>query len=464
MKIEELIVSNFKRIRSVKITPSDASVVIITGRNDQGKTSTLDAIWALFGGKDSMPAVPIRTGEAEAAIFANLKGEGEDLRVTRRIKRREDGTVAQSLIVENPDGTRKMDPQTFLTGLRGRLTMDPVEFVRMPAKEQAKVAQALVPGFDFVEADREYKDVFARRTDVNRLAGDARTQAAGINVPLDAAVEAADVGALLTELEEAERANSALYNEELRRRTLTRATEEKVAAVERRKLEIEQATQSLAAFKRDLDMMEQVVVADRQAIVELPMLGKEVDTKAIRAKIADADRVKGIVQQRARKLELETKARDHENRSTTLTETLHTIKAAKAKAIEDAKLPVEGLAFDEDVVTYQGLPLEQASMMVQIRVSIAIAAALNPKVRIALVRQGAFLDREHMGIVSQEAADRGLQLWIERVESTEPGALVIEDGMVSEVIPKAPEPKAELGVSYNAKKPVAKKPASRKRT
>jgi DNA polymerase III epsilon subunit-like protein len=50
MKIVKLTAENVKRLRAVEITPDD-TVQIVTGRNAQGKTSVLDAIWlALCGG------------------------------------------------------------------------------------------------------------------------------------------------------------------------------------------------------------------------------------------------------------------------------------------------------------------------------------------------------------------------------------------------------------------------------
>ena len=48
--IHELELENVKRIKAVKLSPSPSGLTIIGGRNNQGKTSVLDAIaWALGG-------------------------------------------------------------------------------------------------------------------------------------------------------------------------------------------------------------------------------------------------------------------------------------------------------------------------------------------------------------------------------------------------------------------------------
>ncbi len=52
MKIAELQIENVKRVKAVKLEPSENGLTIIGGDNAQGKTSVLDAIvWALGGNK-----------------------------------------------------------------------------------------------------------------------------------------------------------------------------------------------------------------------------------------------------------------------------------------------------------------------------------------------------------------------------------------------------------------------------
>ena len=56
MKINKLEIENVKRVKAVKIEPTANGLTIIGGKNNQGKTSVLDAIaWAL-GGDKSCPS------------------------------------------------------------------------------------------------------------------------------------------------------------------------------------------------------------------------------------------------------------------------------------------------------------------------------------------------------------------------------------------------------------------------
>ena len=50
MKISSLELENVKRIKAVKVEPTQNGLTVIGGNNNQGKTSVLDAIaWALGG-------------------------------------------------------------------------------------------------------------------------------------------------------------------------------------------------------------------------------------------------------------------------------------------------------------------------------------------------------------------------------------------------------------------------------
>ena len=73
MKIIKLTASNVKRLRAVEITP-DGTLQVVTGRNGQGKTSVLDAIWlALGGGSAARETVrPVRDGEDKASVTLDL--------------------------------------------------------------------------------------------------------------------------------------------------------------------------------------------------------------------------------------------------------------------------------------------------------------------------------------------------------------------------------------------------------
>jgi len=79
-------------------------------------------------------------------------------------------------------------------------------------------------------------------------------------------------------------------------------------------------------------------------------------------------------------------------------------------------------------VTFQGIPFHQASSSQQLRVSLAIAMALNPTLRIIRISDGSLLDDHSMAIIREMAKAKDYQIWIEVVGDRV--GIQIEDGLV----------------------------------
>jgi DNA repair exonuclease SbcCD ATPase subunit len=108
---------------------------------------------------------------------------------------------------------------------------------------------------------------------------------------------------------------------------------------------------------------------------------------------------------------------------------IEAIDAEKAAMLAAASFPVDGLGFGADGgVTFQGVPLAQASGAERIRVSMAIALAANPQIRVVLIRDASLLDEDSMAAVVALAEAADAQVWLERVGTADPEAVVIVDG------------------------------------
>ena len=102
----------------------------------------------------------------------------------------------------------------------------------------------------------------------------------------------------------------------------------------------------------------------------------------------------------------------------------------KAAAISLAKMPVAGLSLGDGEVMLNELPFEQASDAERLKVSIAIAMAMNPKLRVIRIRDGSLLDENSMKAIAEMAHEGGYQFWVERVETSGKVGIVLEDGEV----------------------------------
>lgn len=412
MKIIELRAERFKRLSAVEISPA-GDVVIVSGKNGAGKSSVLDAIWLALGGapaaRDSGTTRPVKDGEADGFVRLDL---GE-ITVTR--KWTADG--GSSLTVEGAKGKKFSSPQTLLDSLVGSLSFDPLAFSRMSPKEQRKaLTEAVKLDFDPDALDAQRKELYDERTAANRELKTLEARLSSMPVPKAGIPEDEEnLSDLLNELKAA--------NAEIERQ-----------AQERRKLE-EMRTRA-TALKEQIDKL-------RAELSSLTEQGKAqadlVDSLGECPAIADIEQRINSIQETnaivraAREYRAVKAAADNVRReSEELTRKMEDLELAKSQGFARAQFPVKGLAFDAEGVTFGGIPFQQCSSAEQVRIAVAVAAALNPKIRVIRIADGSLLDSASMAEIERLAKEHDMQIWIERVDESGGVGIVIEDGAVRE--------------------------------
>lgn len=418
MKIVQLNAENIKRLVAVEIRP-DGNLVEITGKNGQGKTSILDAIWWALDTNKTVQSKPVRDGAESGFIELDL---GEYI-VRKKFTPRENGDVTISLTVKNKDGAKFGSPQELLSGFIGDLTFDPIAFSRMKPRDQVTALRALVPGYDFEAADKANQSDFDQRTDVNRRARELKAQIDGLFVPEDTPDERISSDDLMQELQSA-----------LERNAQSDAVVAKRANIAER---ISIMEETIALRKRQVTELQRQIVKAELDLEELrdeeDGLGdpaEKADIEAIRRRVTESEEINRRVDRKKQRAALEKELSEVEDMSASLTKTIEARKVAAAKAVREARLPVAGLELTEDAILLNGQPFNQASDAEQLRVSIAVAGAMNPRLRIVRVRDGSLLDNDSMAALTSYAEENDLQLWIETVQSNRETAIVIEDGRV----------------------------------
>lgn len=414
MKVIRLEAENFKRLRAVTIEP-DGNVVVIAGRNAAGKSSTLDAIWAALGGGAAAKATPrpIRDGADEASVTLDLG----DLKVTRRW-----AGEKTTLKVESADGARYGSPQQMLDGLVGRLSFDPLAFAQQDERSQLETLLSLVElPFDPKLLDGQRRALYEDRTIIGREVKTLEGHLAGLpEVDGDVPTEEVNASDLI---EQAQTAQMAVIHRQDAERRRTNA---QARVAELRKL--------FAEAKAELD-------AAGDAIDALP---EPVDVEEITAQLAQVDEINRAVRATAERRRIASLLEAKRGEYETHTEKIALLDQEKADAVAAAKMPIDELGFTDDGVTYRGVPFKQCSAAEQLRVSIAMAMALNPKVRVIRITDGSLLDSDNLRLIEEMAADRDFQVWIERVDESGRVGVLIEDGSVVSV---NGEPVTEAGCS-----------------
>jgi hypothetical protein len=495
-RILEYYAENFKRLRLVEFKPTNR-VTVFTGKNDQGKTSALDAIPFVLGGKKWSPEIPKRKGATRMKVKLNL---GEFT-----VERTETGMTLEMAAGSKAWGT----PQKMLDSIFDELAFDPIEFIRTNPKRQVEMLRGAtftteqLREFDL--ADAASKDDFVKRTAVNGDAKRLETEAAAIqsglpkakideeaiaakirgagdhNKEVIAQIEAkTKLGLARAEADAALERNNVFIQAMLAKmpslaedvevwpsiasrlgefedeieawRRLLRwphgdrlndAVASTASAISAYKLTVkehlETSQRDWQAARNALDAAQEQTSALAQALSEADdawqnaPVGELLETNALLEELQQAQTTNREIDKRTRREALEAQRDAKERESRELTRKMDAREEHKRRAIEKAKMPIEGLSFTEDQVLFEGIPLQQLGEAKQIRISIALVLARNPKLRLVRIPNGEALDDDSMAELAKMAEEMDFYVWMAKVDSTGKIGIYIEDGEIKAV-------------------------------
>ncbi len=446
MKILKLQAENIKRLKAIEVVPDpEKGLVIISGKNNMGKTSLLDSIWFGLGGKRAIQSKPIREGQEKASVKLDL---GDYL--VERIWKGEN----THLRVQNKEGASFPSPQALLDRLTGDLTFDPLAFANSDKDVQIKTIQDVINlPFDAEDFNRAvgaetdphdgnpleiiqqtYQEFFDARTQVGRDLKNAEGTWETLEGP-EEKIESVSVTELFNQRKELEDERSHRnefvdYMNELKLKLAEKAKRriKLIQEIVEHKQAIQEAegylkslviitktmAESLAAQKKKLETTPPVNFTEIDGKIELA------DETNNRARLWKAKQDAG---QQVEKLDAQRKE---------LTGKLKTIEDYRDTLVAKANMPVKGLGFDEDGITFNGIPFEQVGSAMRLRISTAVAMALNPTLRVIRITDGSLLDSENLKMLEEMANEKDYQIWLELVRDDGTVGIYIEDGMIVE--------------------------------
>jgi hypothetical protein len=428
MRIIRFSASNVKKLGVVEIFPK-GNVIKISGKNGAGKTCVLDAImWALCG-TSTTPKQVVRRGEKKAIVQLDI----EELVVTRTW--REGGDKDGELLVQNKhDRSTLNSPQKVLDALMGKITFDPLEFIRMTAAKQLEALKGLVKlTIDLYQWQEDYNRDYIARKDAKKERIRLETERDAIQVLDGLPAERRNEAAMTKELAGANEFNDAISAEERKWQAQDETAEQKqrqqeqcLALAERLRKEAEAEEEKAKVLAAELAILskaakERKPLAERKNVRDLAdalnaarLINAEIGKRELRE---DKEKEVAVAQKRWEEYDA----------------SLAAMEKKKAAALAEAHFPVEGLGFGDGEVLYNGLPFAQASNAEQIRVSAAIGMADNPKLRVMRVKDGGLLDEESQAALEALCIDEDFQLWEEVVDTTGKVGVYLVDGEIKAV-------------------------------
>lgn len=428
LRIVKLVAENVKGLKAVEIIP-DEYFQVIAGRNGQGKSSVLDAIWLALGGGTASKGLarPVRDGADYAMASLDL---GEYI-VTRKWSSNEKSTLQ----VTSKEGAKFSSPQKMLDDLIGKLSFDPLAFSNLDIKAQLKTLLELV-NIDPAPIEFEKKKVFDERTIVNREVKVLKAQLEALpkyddSVP-DEEIQSLDILKKMQQAQEIINHNTQMINKYNQLGEEYKSLHKEIEFDDK---EIERLESTLKTLKNQRENKKIRLQGLGQEGADLQVTLKSLsdpDMTVFNKQLAEVDEINKKVREKKAANELIAKYQAKSQESETLTLKISQLEQSKQEMIAKAELPIQGLSFDDSGVLYNGVPFKQCSAAERLRVSMAMAMALNPKLKVIRILDGSLLDSMNMKLIQEMVKEKDYQVWVEVVDESGKVGVVIEDGMVKE--------------------------------
>ncbi len=411
VKINALELENVKRIKAVKIDPTQNGLTIIGGDNNQGKTSVLDSIaWAL-GGDKNKPSNAAREGSTIPPVLKVTLSNG--IIVERKGKN-------SSLKVTDPSG--KKAGQNLLNSFIEQLALDLPKFMNKTNKEKAEVLLNIIGvGDQLAVYQKQENELYQERLTVGRIADQkakfAKEQPFFEDAPKDL-VSPQDLinqqQAILAQNGENQRKREKVTQYEYQVKTLTDEVVRYEQMLNQKKEELNKATYDLSVAKTDaLDLLDQ-------------------STDELEKNLAEIEETNRKVRANLDKEKAEEEATGYKSQYDNLTNQIEDVRKQKYDLLNNADLPLPELSIEDNELTYKGKKWDSMSGSDQLRVSTAIVRKLNPDCGFVLLDKLEQMDLRTLTEFNTWLEQEGLQAIATRVSTGDECSVIIEDGYVKE--------------------------------
>ena len=400
VKINTLEFENVKRIKALALEPSPNGLTVIGGRNNQGKTSVLDAIcWAL-GGEKYRPSQAQREGALLPPTLKVTLSNG--IVVERKGKN-------SALKVTDPNGNKS--GQQLLNSFLEPLALDLPQFMNSSNKDKANTLLRIIGvGDKLYELERTEKEMYDKRHAIGQIA-DQKAKYAKEMVSYEGVPE---MPISASDLIAQQQAILAKNGENQRKRQLKAQYD----------YELEQARQALDEAKRRFAQAQ----ANAQTAAKSAEDLVDESTAELEKNIADIDTINTKVRANLDKVKAEEEAKGYREQYDALTVQIEDVRKEKFDLLNNADLPLRGLSVADGELTFEGQKWDNMSGSQQLRVATAIVRKLNPECGFVLLDKLEQMDTDTLKEFGQWLESEGLQAIATRVSLGEECSIIIEDG------------------------------------
>lgn len=409
IKINKLEIENVKRIKAVKIEPTANGLTVIGGKNNQGKTSVIDAIaWAL-GGERYRPTSPQREGSVIPPTLSIVMSNG--LVVERKGKN-------SDLKVTDPNGEK--GGQQLLNDFVEQLAIDLPKFLQSTAKEKANtLLQIIGVGDQLAALERSESEIYNKRTAIGQISDQKTKFAKEQTYYPDAPKDPVSASELIKQQQDILARNGENDRKRQNLKYLENQAVEAAYLVTRLQNQLDEATEKMNAIAAD-------VLTAKKSALDL----HDESTAELENNIANIETINRKVRTNLDKDKAEEDALEYQNQYAELTTEIYDIRKAKTGLLKGADLPLPGLSVEDGELVYNGFKWDSMSGSDQLKVSTAIVRKLKPECGFVLLDKLEQMDLNTLKEFGEWLEQEGLQAIATRVSTGEECSIIIEDGYV----------------------------------
>lgn len=411
IKINKFEIENVKRVKAVRVKPTENGLTVIGGANGQGKTSILDAIaWAL-GGEKFKPSKAAREG---SALPPHLKITMSNGLVVERAGKN------SALKVTDPSGEKA--GQMLLDTFIEKLALDLPKFMQSSGKEKANTLLRIIGVEDQLnELEEREKELYQERLTIGRIADQKDKFAKEQPYYPDAPNEPVSAAELIKQQQEILARNGENQRKRECAIQIQEAYNRQYGTVKALEAELHEAKQKLEALRVDLE------TANKSA-KDL----RDESTAELEESIAGIDEINRKVRANLDKEKAEDDAKAYKDKYKDLSQALDDVRNEKMDLLNSAKLPLPELSIDSHELTYKGQKWDNMSGSEQLKVATAIIKQLNPECGFVLMDKLEQMDLNTMKEFGAWLEEQGLQVIATRVSTGDECSIIIEDGYVKD--------------------------------
>ena len=410
IKINKLEIENVKRIKAVKIEPSENGLTVIGGNNNQGKTSVLDSIaWAL-GGEKYRPSEAQRKGSAIPPNLRVVMSNG--LIVERKGKN-------SALKVTDPNGQK--GGQQLLNVFVEQLALDLPKFMEADNKKKAQtLLQIIGVGDQLSVLEKEESDLYNERQALGRIVDQKKKYAKEQPYYPDVPSELVSPSELIRQQQEILARNGENQRKRDQAERLIQSAAFLTQEVETMKAQLRKKEEELKNVQTDL-YVAQMSVRDLQ----------DESTAELEDNIANIEEINRKVRANLDKDKAEEDAREYVRQYDQMTKQITDVRKQKTDLLLSAELPLPELSVSDGELVYKGQKWDNMSGSDRLKVSTAIVRKLNPKCGFVLLDKLEQMDRDTLNEFGAWLKQEGLQAIATRVSTGDECSIIIEDGYVA---------------------------------